>query len=72
MANSRKKPEMQDYGFHIQMGFDDEPTGWLIEGGEEAYYEALGAWEAESAKDPRDNPLLEDDSFVHDVDMGCR
>jgi hypothetical protein len=22
--------------------------------------------------DPRDNPLIGDDSWIHDVDMGCR
>lgn len=34
-----KKPKMEDYGYHSQSGFDDMPSGWMIEGGEEAYYE---------------------------------
>lgn len=29
------------YGYHTQNGFDDQPTGWVFEGGEEAYYSAL-------------------------------
>ena len=27
---------------------------------------------AEGKSDPRDNPLTDDDSWIHDVDMGCR
>jgi hypothetical protein len=41
----KEKPEMEKYGFHSQSGFDDLPSGWMIEGGEDAYYEALKNWE---------------------------
>jgi hypothetical protein len=40
-----EKPTMEKYGWHTQSGFDDEPSGWMYEGGEEAYYEALKKWE---------------------------
>ena len=43
-AKELTKPKMELYGYHISNHFDDEPTGWLIEGGEEAYYEALKKW----------------------------
>ena len=36
-----KEPDPEDYGFHSQSGFDDLASGWMIEGGEEAYYEDL-------------------------------
>lgn len=36
-----KEPDPEDYGFHSQSGFDDLPSGWMIEGGEDAYYEDL-------------------------------
>lgn len=39
-----KEPKKKDYGWHTQSGFDDEPSGWYIDGGEEAYDEAIKAW----------------------------
>ena len=39
------KPSMEKYGWHTQCGFDDDPSGWMYEGGEEAYYQALKEWE---------------------------
>ena len=53
-ANSRKgavigsateKPTMEKYGYHSKCGFDDDESGWMFEGGEDAYYEALKKWE---------------------------
>lgn len=40
-----KKPNPKKYGYHEQQGFDDEPSGWMIEGGQDAYYKALREWE---------------------------
>jgi len=42
-----EKPTMEKYGWHTQNGFDDEPSGWMFEGGEEAYYSTLKEWEAQ-------------------------
>lgn len=39
------KPKPEDYGYQEANSFDDE-SGWMIEGGEEAYFEALRKWEA--------------------------
>lgn len=38
------KPKPEDFGWHESQGFDDEPSGWAIEGGEEAYRIALDKW----------------------------
>jgi hypothetical protein len=39
------KPTPEQFGWEDQQGPFDEPSGWKIEGGEEAYEEALRAWE---------------------------
>jgi transcriptional regulator with XRE-family HTH domain len=39
------KPDPKKYGWHEKQGFDDEPSGWMFEGGEEAYEAALKEWE---------------------------
>lgn len=38
-----KKPQPEDYGYQTATGFDSE-SGWMEEGGEEAYYEDLEKW----------------------------
>ena len=37
------KPKPEDYGFHQQSGFDDEPSGWCLPEGKEEYEKALKA-----------------------------
>ena len=41
------KPKPEDYGYQNADSFDIE-SGWMIEGGEEAYYEALEKWNKEN------------------------
>ncbi|MBD1207494.1 MAG: hypothetical protein H9535_03635 [Ignavibacteria bacterium] len=41
-----KKPNPKDFGYEGQNHFEDE-GGWTLEGGEEAYTEALAQWEAQ-------------------------
>ena len=36
-----KAPRKEDFGFHVQSHPTDQPTGWLLEGGEEAYHDAV-------------------------------
>jgi len=36
---------MEKYGYHGKCGFEDDESGWMFEGGEDAYYEALKKWE---------------------------
>jgi hypothetical protein len=40
-----EKPTPEQYGYVENNGFDSEPSGWVIEGGEEAYEIALKEWE---------------------------
>ena len=42
------KPTPEQFGWHNQNGFDDEPSGWIYEEGEERYFSALAAWEEEN------------------------
>ena len=39
------KPKPEDYGYYEAVEFDDDASGWTLEGGEEKYYKALKAWE---------------------------
>lgn len=39
-----KKPIKEDYGWVESTGFDSEPSGFMMEGGEEAYEEAMEKW----------------------------
>lgn len=36
-----EKPNKEDYGFVENSGFDSEPSGWVVEEGEDYYLEAL-------------------------------
>jgi hypothetical protein len=42
------KPTKEKYGWHEKVGFDEEASGWMYEGGEEAYYEAMAKWEEDN------------------------
>jgi len=39
-----EKPTMEKYGWQSSNSFEEE-SGWMFEGGEDAYYEALEKWE---------------------------
>lgn len=41
-----EKPKMEDFGWQSANGFDEE-SGWMYEGGEERYFEALKKYEEE-------------------------
>lgn len=47
LVSNSTKPTMEKYGYQNSTSFDEE-TGWMYEGGEDAYYEALKAWEKEN------------------------
>ena len=38
------KPEPKDFGYYEQEGFDDLPSGWMLEEGEEVYKKAYEDW----------------------------
>lgn len=58
-----EKPKKENYGWHERRSFDDEPSDWMIEGGEEAYYEALRKWQF-----MKDNGLGEND-MINDITL---
>lgn len=45
-----EEPKAEDYGYQAANSFDEE-SGWMIEGGEEAYFEAMKLWELSKIKD---------------------
>ncbi len=47
-SNDIKKPQKEDYGW--QDGDIYESGGWMIEGGEDAYNEAMDNYELEQSK----------------------
>lgn len=57
-----KRPNKTKYGWVDAVRFDEE-SGWMIEGGEEAYYEALKRWQF-----MQDNGLGEED-MINDITM---
>jgi len=46
LTTTNTKPDPHAYGYISSTSFDDGETGWCIEGGEEAYYEALQRYES--------------------------
>lgn len=54
-----KQPTKEDYGFVSNNQFDGEPSGWVLEGGEEAYAEALVLWENEDDINDEDTNAFE-------------
>ena len=68
------KPKPEDYGYETATGFDSE-SGWMIEGGEEAYYEALEKWnKANASFTPGPWFYTKDEHFMYGVygDPVCR
>jgi len=51
-----EKPTKEKFGFIENSGFDSEPSGFVYEGGEEAYEAAMKRW-----KFMQDNGLGEED-----------
>jgi hypothetical protein len=40
-----KKPIKEDFGWENANGFENEPSGFVLEGGEEAFEEAMQKWQ---------------------------
>lgn len=61
IINKMEKPNKKKYGYVESTGFDSEPSGFVIEGGEEAYEEAMKRWQF-----MQDNGLGEED-MINDI-----
>lgn len=46
-----KKPTPEDFGWVAPNGLGDDDHGWMYEGGEEEYYEALSRWNDEKIQE---------------------
>jgi len=57
------KPQPKDFGYQESTGFDTE-SGWMHEGGEEAYTEALEKWNKEN-RPLTCGPWIEVDGFIY-------
>lgn len=44
-----RKPRKEDYGWVDQFSLHDEQPGWVLEGGEEAYFKALDKWKSDNS-----------------------
>ena len=45
-----EKPKKENYGYRKHDSFEDMPSGWIYEEGEEKYNEALEIWENKQAQ----------------------
>lgn len=64
LCTANIKPDPRKYGYIPSTSFDDGgETGWCVEGGEEAYYEALKRYESMEA-----NGLCEQD-MINDITL---
>ena len=43
-----EEPTMENYGWQSSNSFEEE-SGWMFEGGEDAYYKALKKWESQQS-----------------------
>jgi hypothetical protein len=50
-----KEPSKEEYGWQGRDGFDGE-SGWMLEGGEQAYYKALAEYRGEPLPEPKELP----------------
>jgi len=60
-----KKPTPEQYGWHD--GSIEEPQGWEIEGGEEAYYEALKRYEFMIENDLCEEDMINDNKIPNEI-----
>ena len=62
-----EKPNKEKYGWHNQDSFDDLPSGWQIEGGEEAYFEAFKKWQFMQDNGLGDEDMINDITYPHEL-----
>lgn len=72
MKTENEKPTPEKYGWHNRTSFDEPEGGWQIEGGEEAYYEALKEWENEQKKHTMEITKVNPQEFGLDVEKASK
>lgn len=61
-----EKPSMEKYGYQSSTSFDEE-SGWMFEGGEDAYYEALRIWNIMKENGLGDEDMINDITYPHEL-----
>ena len=62
-----EKPTKEKYGFVENTGFDSEPSGFVIEGGEEAYNEAMARWKFMETNGLGEEDMINDITYPHEL-----
>ena len=62
-----EKPIKEKYGWVDSTGFDSEPSGFVLEGGEEAYEEAINLWESMQNNGLGDEDMVNDITYPHEI-----
>lgn len=62
-----KKPIKEDYGWVESTGFDSESSGFVIEGGEEAFAEAMKRFDSIQDYGSGDEDMKSDNSPLQDI-----
>jgi len=62
-----EEPVKEKYGWHENSTFDGEPSGWQIDGGEEAYNDAVKRWQFMQDNGLGDEDMKNDITYPHEV-----
>ena len=62
-----EKPNKERYGYVESTGFDSEPSGFVIEGGEEAYDKAMKRWQFMQINGLGEEDMINDISPMHEI-----
>jgi hypothetical protein len=62
-----EKPNKEKYGYVESTGFDSEPSGFVIEGGEEAYDKAMKRWQFMQINGLGEEDMINDISPMHEI-----
>lgn len=67
MKNDNKKPDKEMYGWNDCHTFDGELSGWMFEGGEDAYYIALKKWQFMQDNGLGEEDMINDITYPHEL-----
>ena len=62
-----EKPNKEKYGYVESTGFDSEPSGFVIDGGEEAYDKAMKRWQFMQINGLGEEDMINDISPMHEI-----
>ena len=62
-----EKPIKEKYGYVESTGFDSEPSGFMLEGGEEAYEKAMKRWQIMQDNGLGEEDMINDITYPHEL-----